>query len=178
MREDKAKIPIVSGVMKVDTSEQAIDMQEIRNRRFMFDPKTSTLVLGRQYSRSRELSGSHAGELADAGITEGYDGFVRGWIGTGKGYPHGVIHFAPHVDAANIPLFERAFDTLQMFSGNGAEGGTLIRGFGSVWEQPLSSILSPQRDMEQRPSMLKELKEKSARVKGQKTKTAALQQER
>jgi len=178
MREDKAKIPIVSGVMKVDTNEQAIDMQKIRNRRFMYDPKTATLVLGRQYPWNKQLISSHAVELAEAGITEGYDDFVRGWVGAGKGYPHGVIHFAPHVSGANILLFERAFDTLQMFSGNGAEGGTLIRGFGSAWEQPLSSILSPGRDAEQRPSMLKELKEKGAQIKVQKPQTAAPQQER
>lgn len=69
-------------------------MQQIDNRRFMFSPKTGVLVLGRQYKETSLVNASHAVELADAGITKGFDDFVRGWIGTGGAYPKGVIHFA------------------------------------------------------------------------------------
>ena len=92
---------------------------------------------------------SHANELADAGITKGYDDFVRGWIGTGGGYPKGVIHFAPCVDKRYVKLFKRAFDTLEMFRENGALAGTVIRGFGECWEQPLSDIFTDMRESEQ-----------------------------
>lgn len=109
-------------------------MQQIDNRRFMYNPKTGILVLGYQYAATSILISSHANELTDAGIIKGYDDFVRGWIGTGGNYPVGVIHFAPSVDARNIELFDRAFDTLEMFKNNGALAGTVVRGFGERWE--------------------------------------------
>ena len=99
-------------MMKLDVTVQAFDMQDISNRRFMYNPKTGILVLGQQYGKTRGLPGSHADDLAQAGIRSGFDDFVRGWVGTGKSYPAGVIHFAPNVDAQNISLFNRAFDTL------------------------------------------------------------------
>lgn len=67
--------------------------------------------------------------------------------------PKGVIHFAPCVDSRNISLFDRAFDTLEMFRENGALAGTVVRGFGSRWEQPLSAILTDLQKEEQKPSL-------------------------
>ena len=133
-------------------------MQQIDNRRFMYNPKTGILVLGYQYAATSILISSHANELTDAGIIKGYDDFVRGWIGTGGNYPVGVIHFAPSVDARNIELFDRAFDTLEMFKNNGALAGTVVRGFGERWEQPLSDIFTDMREPEQKPSVRKQLK--------------------
>lgn len=130
------KIPIVPEIMRIDTRTQAIDMQQIGNRRFLFNPKTGVLVLGRQYQETSLVNASHAVELADAGITKDFDDFVRGWIGTGRNYPKGVIHFAPCVDSGNISLFDRAFDTLEMFRENGALAGTVVRGFGSRGNSP------------------------------------------
>lgn len=152
------KIPITADIMRIDTRTQAVDMQQIDNRRFMFDPDTGILVLGRQYAVTSLMNSSHAVELADAGITEGFDKFVRGWIGTGGEYPKGVIHFAPCVDMGNTKLFDRAFDTLEMFRENGALVGTVIRGFGNRWEQPLSAILTDCREPEQKPSVREQLK--------------------
>lgn len=152
------KIPIVPEIMRIDTRTQAIDMQQIDNRRFMFNPKTGVLVLGRQYKETSLVNASHAVELADAGITKGFDDFVRGWIGAGGDYPKGVIHFAPCVDSGNISLFDRAFDTLEMFRENGALAGTVIRGFGNRWEQPLSAILTDLQKEEQKPSLRQQLK--------------------
>ena len=152
------KIPIVPEIMRIDTRTQAIDMQQIDNRRFMFSPKTGVLVLGRQYKETSLVNASHAMELADAGITKGFDEFVRGWIGTGGDYPKGVIHFAPCVDSRNISLFDRAFDTLEMFRENGALTGTVVRGFGNRWEQPLSAILTDLQKEEQKPSLRQQLK--------------------
>lgn len=152
------KIPITADIMRIDTRTQAVDMQQIDNRRFMFDPDTGILVLGRQYAVTSPMNSSHAVELADAGITEGFDKFVRGWIGTGGEYPKGVIHFAPCADTRNTRLFDRAFDTLEMFRENGALAGTVIRGFGNRWEQPLSAIFTDCRDTERKPSVREQLK--------------------
>ena len=62
------KIPIVPEIMRIDTGTQAIDMQQIDNRRFLFNPKTGALVLGKQFGKTKGLPGSHAEELAAAGI--------------------------------------------------------------------------------------------------------------
>lgn len=153
------KQTICAAVMRMDTDKECFDMQQIKNRRFMYDPKTATLVLGRQYGKVKGVPSSHAEELANAGITERYDEFVRGWVGTGKGYPCGVIHFAPHLDErSSASRFERAFDTLEMFARNGAVAGTLVRGFGSRWEQPLFAILTDLQPPEQKPSVREQLK--------------------
>ena len=153
------KLPIVSAVMRINTAEENIDMQQIKNRRFMYDPKTETLILGRQYGNVKGVPSSHAEELADAGITERYDEFVRGWVGTGKGYPCGVIHFAPCIDEhSSVARFERAFDTLEMFARNGALASTLVRGFGNRWEQSLFAILTDLQPPEKKPSVRKQLK--------------------
>ena len=84
---------------------------------------------------------SHAEEHGTSGAKAPFDSFIRGWIGTGRGYPDGVIHFAPAIDAQNIEQFNRGFSTLEMFNHNGANGKTIIRGFGDVWEQPLSELI-------------------------------------
>ena len=133
-------IPITDTIMRIDTSRDNFNMQDIENRRFMFDPKTSTLILGYQY-RNGELISSHADEYAKAGASELFDDFVRGWIGTSKEYTDGVIHFAPSVSEKNITLFEKAFDTLEMFKNNGARKNTVVRGLGRAWEQPFSDLI-------------------------------------
>lgn len=69
-RDAYRKIPIVPEIMRIDTRTQAIDMQQIGNRRFLFNPKTGVLVLGRQYQETSLVNASHAVELADAGITK------------------------------------------------------------------------------------------------------------
>ncbi len=164
------KIPITADIMRIDTKTQMIDMQQIDNRRFMYNPKTGVLVLGRQYVKTSLVIASHAVELADAGVTKGFDDFVRGWIGTGGNYPKGVIHFAPSVDERNLKLFDRAFDTLEMFAENGALAGTVVRGFGERWEQPLSDIFTDMREPEQKTSVRKQLKKQpGAKAARQKT---------
>ena len=166
----KIKIPIVPEVMRIDTWTQAVDIQQIDNRRFMYNPDTGLLVLGRQYAAVSLTDSSHAGELAAAGITKDYDAFVRGWVGTGGDYPVGVVHFAPSVDARNIGLFDRAFDTLKMFADNGALAGTVVRGFGESWEQPLSDIFTDMREPGQKPSVRRQLKKQpEAKATRQKT---------
>ena len=67
---------------------------------------------------------------------------MRGWVGVGKDYPSGVIHFAPNIDSGNTELYSRAFDTLEMFAQNGADTDTIVRALGKRWEQPMSEVLS------------------------------------
>ena len=151
------KTAITKELMRIDTRRQMIDIQQIDNRRFMYNPKTGILVLGYQYAATSTMVSSH-------------DNFVRGWIGTGGDYPKGVIHFAPCVDKRNITLFDRAFDTLKMFQENGALAGTVVRGFGENWEQPLSDIFTDMREPGQKPSVRRQLKKQpEAKATRQKT---------
>lgn len=152
------KIPIVPEIMRIETRTQVIDIQQIDNRRFMYNPAAAVLVLGQQFGKTKGLPASHAVELAAAGVIKDFDDFVRGWIGTGRSYPKGVIHFAPSVDKRNISLFERAFETLEMFKENGALGQTVIRGFGDCWEQPLSGIFTDLQEPEKKASVRGQLK--------------------
>lgn len=83
-RMQKEKTAITKEIMRIDTKRQVIDIQQIDNRRFMYNPVTDVLILGRQYKETNKIISSHANELAEAGITEGFDEFVWGWIGTGR----------------------------------------------------------------------------------------------
>lgn len=96
MEKEKLEVvPVVPAMMKLDVAVQAFDMQDISNRRFMYNPKTGILILGQQYGKIRGLPGSHAEDLAQAGIKNGFDDFVRGWVGTGKNYPAGSFILPP-----------------------------------------------------------------------------------
>lgn len=121
--------------------KQYFDIQEIQNRRFMYNTDTCTFILGRQYGKSNKVESSHAEEHSISGATEPYDHFIRGWVGTSDYYKHGIIHFAPPVDSSNDEMYIDAYNTLQMFRENGATADTEVRGFGDVWEQSLSNIL-------------------------------------
>jgi antirestriction protein ArdC len=134
------QVDIINGIMRIDTNTESFDMQKIQNRRFMYNPQTGTLLLGVQF-RGNEILYSHAEEYHRIGIREDFDRFVRGWVGTGKSYKQGVIHFAPNVPASVPELFNKGFDTLEMFKRNNANAKTVVRGFGSRWEQPLSDIV-------------------------------------
>lgn len=61
---------ITKGLMRIDTRRQVIDIQQIANRRFMYNPKIGILVLGYQYETTKKVISSHANELAEAGITK------------------------------------------------------------------------------------------------------------
>ena len=134
--------------MRIDTRREVFDMQAIENRRFMYQPQTGTLILGYQF-HGKDLVSSHAEEHHASGAQEPFDSFIRGWIGTGRSYPDGVIHFAPNIDSRNTEQFDRAFSTLEMFRENNANGKTVIRGFGDKWEQSFSEIM-PEKERSDR----------------------------
>jgi DNA-binding cell septation regulator SpoVG/16S rRNA G966 N2-methylase RsmD len=135
------KIPITGDVMRIDTAKQSFDMQEIENRRFMFNPQTGTLILGKQYPLSnKELMSSHSEEHYEARTNEPFDSFVQGWVGTGARYESGVIHFTPPLSKKPHAV-DKGFSVIEMFVRNGADENTIARGFPGEWEQPLSNIL-------------------------------------
>ena len=79
--------------MLIDTATKAFDIQEIDNRRFMYEPKTGVLIIGEQYGKVKGLPGSHAEDLAKAAITVGYDDYVRGMGRHRQGVPQGRDSF-------------------------------------------------------------------------------------
>ena len=112
----------------------------LKNRRFMFEPKSGKFLIGAQ-GRKNTIQSSHAEEYYDIrGTNRGFDAMVRGWMGVGGGYRHGIIHFAPPI--ANQPSsIDAGLKTLQAFVKCGANGKTVVRGFPGAPEQPLGAIL-------------------------------------
>lgn len=144
---EKEQIQIEKDLMLVDAGKQAFDMQDIDNRRFMYHPRTATLILGPQHAKGNMIAGSHAEEHGKTGVKIPFDEFTRGWIGTGRSYKDGVIHFAPDISHLYPKEFEKGFDTLVMFQANNANEQTVVRGFGKLWEQPLSMVMEAGRDV-------------------------------
>ena len=53
-------VPIERRMMILDMKAHSFNMQEIENRRFMYNPKSGVLILGYQYEKTNSLLGSHA----------------------------------------------------------------------------------------------------------------------
>jgi hypothetical protein len=118
------------------------DMMKIGNRRFMFDPKRKQFLLGDARGAGKGKSGvrsSHAEEYHDVtGSNAGFDAWVRGWIGRGRDYPHGVVHFAPPI----TDNFDAGFSCLEaLYKNCGATAQTVVRAFPGAFEQTLGKIL-------------------------------------
>jgi len=119
-----------------------VDLTNVGNRRFMYNPKTCTLLLGGEdvEKGSHEMVSSHAEEFHQAGIKEDYDDFVRGWIGyNSRQYRHGIIHFAPNICKAS---FNQGFDTLSAFASQlHIDGKTKVLNFVKYGEQLMGDLL-------------------------------------
>ena len=119
-------------------SMEIIDILQITNRRFMYNPQTGTLILGDEIY-GKTICSSHSQEFHASRAEGCFDDYLRGWIGTSKSYPHGIIHFAP---AVIMEQFDRGFDALQMFAGlEGVNGDTIVRGFCTLPEQRMGDLL-------------------------------------
>lgn len=129
---------VEKSLMVVDVRREIIDVLRITNRRFMYDPRTGILLLGDEiYGRS--IRSSHAQEFHESKAEGSFDDYLRGWLGTSRQYPRGIVHFAP---AVSMEQFDRGFDTLQMFARlEGINGDTIVRGFCSLPETRLGRIL-------------------------------------
>ena len=114
-------------LMVNDVKREIIDILQITNRRFMYNPQTGTLILGDEmYGKS--ICSSHAQEFHASQAEGRFDDYLRGWIGVSKSYPHGIVHFAP---AVSMEQFDCGFDALQMFAG--------LEGW-AIWRLPLFKI--------------------------------------
>ena len=125
-------------LMVINVKWEIIDILQITNRRFMYNPQTGTLILGDEiYGKS--ICSSHSQEFHASRAEGCFDDYLRGWIGTSKSYPHGIIHFAP---AVIMEQFDRGFDALQMFARlEGVNGDTIVRGFCTLPEQRMGDLL-------------------------------------
>lgn len=133
---------IDDSVMLIQTKRESFDMRRIVNRRFMFCPETGELILGKEgVVSAKDIEGSHALEHMESGTKTPYDEFVRGWVGGPYESHSGIVHFAPAIKADNCEDFERAWRVLDAFLQNYADGKTIVRGFGSTWEQPINRVL-------------------------------------
>lgn len=150
------KVKITNEEMLIDTAKNTFDIQKIKNRRFMYNPQTGTLILGRHYAGNKMLA-SHAEEHGQLGVKEPFDNFIRGWVGTGGQYTNGVIHFAPQIPKNNPELFDKGFSTLELFARNGAVNQTVIRGFVGAWEQPLGNIVKCKSAIKKPPTLAERL---------------------
>lgn len=130
--------PITSHLMVINTRLEYINIRAIKNRRFMFNPKTGIFILGDE-KYGRTILGSHAEEFRSSEAAGYYDDYLRGWIGCGANYRNGIIHFAPSIDKES---FDRGFDTLQMFARmGGITPKTVIRGFCELCEEKISDLM-------------------------------------
>lgn len=134
----RTKREIGKTLMVINIKQEIIDVLQIANRRFMYNPKIGNLILGDEVY-GKNICSSHSQEFYASKADGHFDDYLRGWIGVSKRYPHGVIHFAP---AVNKEQFDRGFDSLQMFSKlDGVNGDTIIRGFCGLREQKMSDLL-------------------------------------
>lgn len=121
---------VEKSLMVVNVRREIIDVLRITNRRFMYDPRTGVLLLGDE-TYGKSIHDSQAGGR--------FDDYLRGWVGTSRRYPRGIVHFAP---AVSMEQFDRGFDTLLMFARlEGINGDTVVRGFCSLPETRLGGIL-------------------------------------
>lgn len=117
----------------IDLNKEHFDLQKIKNRRFIYVRDKNVLMLGGNNVSVR----THAQEYFDVFKTnDGFDDTSRGWVGTGDNYPNGIIHFSPAYTAEWLKqwpyLYFRMFQTLEIFSNNGANENTVVRGIGSA----------------------------------------------
>lgn len=163
-------VNISSSLEVMDLRESQIDLSTIQNRRFMYH-SDGILILGAEdvTKRTRGVLKSHAEEHGEAiahtnSKLPPYDEFVRGWIGVGKHYPDGIIHFAPHIPSSCGPYFDTAFDFIETALKNGFNSKSVLRGFGEVWEQEISCILGESAICHKKPSLDKQIESTKARV--------------
>lgn len=118
---------------------------DLGNRRFMYNPDRDSAIIGwRDYRRNGTI-GSHAEEFHTAtGSNRGYDDFyIRGWVGKGNNFPHGIIHFAPPLPTrwlADPERFDDVHKCIDYFLRSGATPATTVRGYGDTLEQPISAL--------------------------------------
>ena len=130
--EDRTLIHLVGkGIVTLDTNWERFDLAEIDCRRFLYNPRTGTLVFGKETEYSLNAPESHAEEFYQARVPGGerFDEFARGWI-LGGG-PECCIDFHGLIGPMTEERFNRNFSTLEMFRANGAGAEAIVKNFGT-----------------------------------------------
>ena len=150
----------------VDLNKTKVDLMLVENRRFMYHPD-GWLIMGSEGTcTGNRLAKSHAeeyGEAASMYALPPYDAFVRGWVGVGRAYKDGIIHFTPPVMAEHLEGFNRAFDFIEVALENGFGTNTVLRGFPGAWEQKIGDVLVVEKPLEEK---LAEAKKQAAGTEG------------
>ena len=134
----RTKRDIGKSLMVINIKQEIIDILQIANRRFMYNPKIGILILGDEMY-GKNICSSHSQEFYVSKADGHFDDYLRGWIGVSKSYPHGIVHFAP---AVSMEQFDCGFDALQMFARlEGVNEDTIVRGFCTMPEQRMGDLL-------------------------------------
>lgn len=127
LEEYRTNVELTDKLTIINTFKEIVNLSGTKNRRFMYNPKTGTLLLG---DVNKDVSNSsHESEFNIADIKEKYDDFVRGWIGFDKKeFKNGIIHFY-----STINSYDDIFDTIVMFAYmGGINPKTKIRGVNGI----------------------------------------------
>lgn len=124
---------------------EQINIRDITNRRFMYNPQNNELVLGDTgVLKGKGVRSSHAEEFHNVGASGKYDDAIRGWLGTSKKYPNGIIHFAPDISKETFSKYpdiaDQGLKTIEYFLKNGATGNTVIRNFVNMGEHKIKDV--------------------------------------
>ena len=128
-------VDITNGIMRIDTNTETFDIQQIQNRRFMYNPQTGTLILSVQTQCNDYFYRCDARRPRYGG-RRNFEGYISGWINGGN------IHFLPSVPTSVRSFYNKALDAIVMFYRNNANMKTAIRGFGQSEPQPLENIIT------------------------------------
>jgi len=138
IKESKEELNVSPNPIVINTKTMKIsNIQKIGNRRFMYNPKLSILILGIDLNK-KKFQGSHSEEFYDLNAPGNIDDYIKGWVGLGNSYKNGIIHFAPPITPENI---SEGFDTIYMFLNQGMNYNTIIRNMGKIGEQPISNVI-------------------------------------
>lgn len=146
---------LVPDLCLIDLNKCNVDLMQIQNRRFMYHP-SGLLLLGEEDTvNMKGLFKSHAEEHYEAEERfqiklPPYDDFIKGWIGVGKSYPYGIVHFAPHIPDGHIGLFDKAFSFVEVVQENGFSYRSVLRGFPGKWEQTIGEMLGKEPPLEEK----------------------------
>jgi hypothetical protein len=133
-------VPLIGKVQLIPSGTN-YDLLSIKNRRFMYNPKTDEMVLG----GSDIDVGTHGDDLKKAEPKGEFRDFIRGWFGTNrKEFKSGIIHFSPAllqqwIDSGDFSL-DAIKDTVRHFIANGANEKTKTRNLLVTGESTLGEL--------------------------------------
>ena len=81
-------------LMVINVKWEIIDILQITNRRFMYNPQTGTLILGDEIY-GKTICSSHSQEFHASRAEGCFDDYLRGWIGTSKATLTGLSILPP-----------------------------------------------------------------------------------